>query len=181
MADMQPGDVLDFWFEAGAKKWFAKDDGFDAEITARFGDAHEAAKAGAYDGWAESPQGALALIILLDQFPRNMHRGSALAFAADPIARGHASRAIKAGFDMEMPANVRSWFYLPLEHSENIDDQNRCIELCERSGLEDFAKWARIHADIIARFGRFPHRNAVLGRTSSAEEQAFIDDGGFAG
>jgi len=181
MADIQSKDILDFWFAADEKKWFAGDAGFDAEIAERFGAAHETAKAGGYDSWAATPDGALALIILLDQFPRNIHRGTPLAFAADEKAREQANRAVDAGLDMELPANVRQWIYLPFEHSEDSADQRRCIELCERSGLDDAAKWARDHADIIAHFGRFPHRNAILGRATRDDEQAFLDAGGFAG
>ncbi len=181
MPELTPRDVLDFWFAAGEEKWFAKDDEFDADIAARFGDAHEAAKKGAFDHWAETPQGALALIILLDQFSRNLFRGSPLSFAADEKALALANDAVARGLDMEMPGAVRHWFYLPFEHSEDMADQMRCIELCQRSGLDESVKWAKVHADIIARFGRFPHRNAVLGRQTTPDEQAFLDGGGFAG
>ncbi len=178
---IEPKNVLDFWFAAGAEKWFEKSDDFDAEIIARFRSHHEAARDGSYDDWAETANGCLALIILLDQFPRNMYRGSAEAFAADDKALALAKATVEKGFDMELPQNIRMWIYLPYEHSEEMDDQERCIALMERSQLDDVVAWAHEHADIIRRFGRFPHRNTVLGRVSTAEEIAFLEEGGFAG
>ena len=176
-----PKDVLDFWFSAGEEKWFEKSDSFDAEITARFRHHHEAAREGAYDDWQETANGCLALIILLDQFPRNIYRGSAEAFAADAKALGIAKAMVEKGIDMELPQNVRMWIYLPYEHCEELATQERCIELMQRSGLVDVIEWAHTHADVIRRFGRFPHRNAVLGRESTPEEIAFLEDGGFSG
>ena len=181
MAEIEPRDVLDFWFAAGEDKWFSKDEAFDAEITERFRDHHEAAKRGAYDRWQETANGTLALIILLDQFSRNMYRNSPDAFAADAKALALAKSMVERGSDMELPAAVRQWAYLPYEHSEVMADQDRCIELFERSGLDEAIEWARVHADVIRRFGRFPHRNAVLGRDSTPEELAFLEEGGFAG
>ena len=176
-----PRDVLDFWFAAGEEKWFTKDEAFDQEITARFQDAHEAAKEGAYDSWMESTEGCLALIILLDQFPRNMYRGSAKAFAADAKALTLAKDIVARGVDAEVPADARTWLYMPFEHSEEMADQERCVALFERLGDEEKLKWAKIHADIIEKFGRFPHRNTVLGRQSTGEETEFLEDGGFSG
>ena len=174
-----PDTVLAFWRAAGPDKWYEKNDAFDAEIRARFLATYEAAADGRLT-WDETPDGALALLIVLDQFPRNMFRGSARAFAADPLARTVASRAIERGFD-QLAAAERSFFYLPFEHSEALVDQERCIALNRATGDADALKWAEIHADIIRRFGRFPHRNRVLGRPTTAEEEAYLDGGGFAG
>jgi uncharacterized protein (DUF924 family) len=132
-------------------------------------------------GWEQSAEGALALLILLDQFPRNMFRSKARAFATDPLARAITAGAIVRGFDSQVPKELRNFFYLPFEHSENLADQERCIALNKAGGDQENLKWAEIHADIIRRFGRFPHRNAVLGRSTTPEEQAFLDTGGFAG
>jgi uncharacterized protein (DUF924 family) len=174
-------DVVSFWHETGPDRWFKKDAAFDKEIHERFFDTYEAAAAGKLSHWEQSAQGALALLILLDQFPRNMFRGNARAFATDPIARAVAAGAIVRGFDSQVPKELRSFFYLPFEHSEDLADQDRCIALNKAAGDLENLKWAEIHADIIRRFGRFPHRNAALGRATTPEEQAFLDDGGFAG
>ncbi|HEX9072488.1 MAG TPA: DUF924 family protein [Pseudolabrys sp.] len=174
-------DVVSFWKEAGPERWFNKNAAFDKEIRERFFDTYEAAAAGRLSDWEQSAQGALALLILLDQFPRNMFRGDARAFATDPLARAITAGAIIRGFDSQVPKELRSFFYLPFEHSEDLADQERCIALNKATGDADGLKWAEIHADIIRRFGRFPHRNAALGRTTTPEEQAFLDGGGFAG
>jgi uncharacterized protein (DUF924 family) len=173
--------VLAFWRDAGSDKWFNKNTEFDDEIRARFLDTYEAAAAGKLSDWEATREGAFALIIVLDQFPRNMFRGSARAFAADPLALGVARRAIERGFDLQLPLQERTFFYLPFEHSETLADQERCCALFRAAGDADLLKWAELHADIIRRFGRFPHRNAALGRTTTTEEQAFLDSGGFAG
>jgi uncharacterized protein (DUF924 family) len=175
-----PATVLAFWRAAGPDKWFAKDAAFDADIREMFLATYETAAAGAL-AWDGHPEGALALVIVLDQFPRNMFRDSARAFAADPIARTVAAHAIARGFDQKVELAERSFFYLPFEHSEALADQERCIALNRASGDADALKWAELHADIIRRFGRFPHRNAVLGRTTTPEERVFLDGGGFAG
>jgi uncharacterized protein (DUF924 family) len=175
-----PDDVLRFWREAGEAAWFRKDEDFDAAFRARFLEAHEAAAAGALDGWAETPEGALALILLLDQFPRNCFRGQARMFATDAKAVAVAEAAIAAGHDMAIGQDLRVFFYLPFEHAEDLALQERCVALCTPL-REDYLRFAVLHRDIIARFGRFPHRNAVLGRESSAEELAFLAEGGFAG
>jgi len=179
-AQPSPADVVAFWRAAGPEHWFKKDTGLDADIRRRFLKLHEAAAAGKLTDWEASAEGALALLILLDQFPRNMFRGEARAFASDPLARAVASRAILNGFDGAFP-DLRGFFYLPFEHSEDLADQQRGLTLYKAIGDADGVKWAEIHADIIRRFGRFPHRNAVLGRVSTPEEQSFLDDGGFAG
>jgi uncharacterized protein (DUF924 family) len=176
-----PADVLAFWRAAGPGLWFKKDEAFDADIRARFLRAHEAAARGECDEWAETPEGALALIVLLDQFPRNMFRESPRAFATDEKARAIARAAVDRGFDADFANPLRRFFYTPAMHSENLADQDFCVERCRMAGDEDGAKFALIHRDIIARFGRFPHRNAVLGRTTTREEQAFLDAGGFGG
>lgn len=174
-------DVLAFWFVAGQKRWFEKDEAFDAQISERFQAIYEDAAAERLGGWEMSAESALALVITLDQFPRNMFRGQASAFAADPLARAVADRAIARGFDRQAGMPARQFFYLPFEHSESLADQERGVALMRSTGDADLVKWAELHADIIRRFGRFPHRNAVLGRTATAEEQAFLDGGGFQG
>ena len=175
-----PTDVIAFWRDAGPEKWFEKDTAFDDEIRRRFLTLYEAAASGKLTAWEANAEGALGLLILLDQFPRNMFRGQARTFAADSLARAIASRAILNGFDGAYP-DMRGFFYLPFEHSEELADQERGLTLYKAADDADGLKWAEIHADIIRRFGRFPHRNAVLGRVSTPEEQKFLDDGGFAG
>ena len=176
-----PADIVRFWQEAGPKRWFEKNTDFDAEIHRRFFAAHEAAAGGTLRDWEASAQGTLALLLLTDQFPRNMFRGQARAFATDELARAVAAGALLKGFDAQVPPDLRTFFYLPFEHSENLADQERAIALYRAAGDQDGLKWAELHADIIRRFGRFPHRNPCLGRETTAEEQAFLDQGGFAG
>lgn len=176
-----PQDVLSFWRDAGPKAWFAKSDAFDASIRTQFKDLHHSAARGELSAWEETADGALALLLLLDQFPRNMYRNSAHAFATDPLAHTIALRAIERGFDHQFENALRSFFYLPLEHSENANDQARCIALFEATGDADLIKWAKVHADIITRFGRFPHRNACLGRETTDAEKEFLASGGFKG
>jgi uncharacterized protein (DUF924 family) len=176
---MKPSDIVQFWVHAGPKHWFAKTDRFDAQIRERFETIHHSAARRELADWAQTAQGALALLILLDQYPRNMYRGSAHAFATDPLARCVAKAAIEAGFDRAVDPSLRNFFYLPLMHSEVVEDQDRCVVLSEAAG-EDM-RWPLLHRDIIRRFGRFPHRNAELGRASTAEELAFLHSGGFAG
>jgi len=177
----KPDDVLAFWRAAGEQKWFAKNDAFDAEIKSRFLPTYEAAAKGALSDWEATPEGALALTIVLDQFPRNMFRRDARAFAADAAARAVADRALARGFDRQVPEDQRLFFYLPFEHSEAMADQDRCCALVKALGNPDLLHWAELHADIIRRFGRFPHRNAVLGRTTTPAEKAYLDADGFAG
>lgn len=180
-AKQSAADVLAFWRAAGPDRWFEDDAGFDAAIRERFAATYEDAAAGLLSAWEERPQSALALVIVLDQFPRNMFRNSARAYAADSLARAVAGRAIARGFDRQVAIPERTFFYLPFEHSEELADQERAVALIGETGDADSLKWAELHADIIRRFGRFPHRNAVLGRTTTPEEQAFLDAGGFAG
>jgi uncharacterized protein (DUF924 family) len=186
--DMQPASiaatpkaVVAFWREAGPDKWFSRSDAFDADIRSRFLPTYEAAAAGKLSEWEDQAESALALILVLDQFPRNMFRGDKRAFAADALARDVAHRAINRGFDKTFPPAERTFFYLPFEHSEELDDQERCLALFKAMGDLDLLRWAELHADIIRRFGRFPHRNAMLGRATTAEEKSFLDGGGFSG
>ena len=176
-----PASVLAFWRAAGPEQWFKKDTAFDEDIRARFLETYDAAAAGKLSDWEQTAEGALALTIVLDQFPRNMFRGDARTYAADPRARAVVDRALLRGFDQKVPLSDRQFFYLPFEHSEAMADQERCCALFAATGDAELLKWAELHADIIRRFGRFPHRNAVLGRTTTAEEQTFLDGGGFKG
>ena len=177
-----PSDVVGFWKEAGSKKWFAHDETFDALFRDRFETAHLAAARRALDHWAETPEGSLALLILLDQFPRNVFRGTGHAFATDPLARMFAGRALDAGYDLQVEGDIRRFFYLPLQHSEDRADQDRQVELFRtRMERKPDDRWAEHHHAVIARFGRFPHRNRALGRETTPEEQAFLDADGFRG
>jgi uncharacterized protein (DUF924 family) len=178
MTTIRPSDILRFWTEAGPERWFTKDDNFDADCR-RFEAAHLAAARREFDGWAETAEGALALVLLLDQFPRNLYRGTAHAFATDGLARRVAEAAVEAGHDRLVDLALRNFCYLPFEHSESLSDQERCVALS--SFDPEALKWAVIHRDIIARFGRFPHRNPALGRETTPEEAAFLSEGGFAG
>jgi uncharacterized protein (DUF924 family) len=180
-AAIRPADVLAFWRAAGPDKWFEKSADFDLEVRRRFLPLWHTAGAGGLGQWEETPDGALALVIALDQFPRNMFRGDPRTYATDELARAVAARAIGRGFDQQVSHAERQFFYLPFMHSENPVDQERCLELARRYGDDEFSKYADEHADIIRRFGRFPHRNAALGRAVTPEEQAFLDNGGFAG
>jgi uncharacterized protein (DUF924 family) len=180
-----PMDVTGFWRIAGPGKWFRKDSRFDDSIRLKFEPVHFRAARGEYDAWRGSAEGCLALLILLDQFPRNLWRASAHAFATDPLARTIARQAIQNDFDQEVEPELRPFFYLPFEHSEDPADQDLSVTLTtalrDATGDEETLKWAIVHRDIITRFGRFPHRNRALGRETTPEEQAFLDDGGFAG
>lgn len=176
----KPAEVLRFWTEAGPKQWFAKSDTFDRQCRG-FEDLHHAAARGELDEWRREPAAALALVLLLDQIPRNIFRGSAHAFATDGLALATTVSSIAAGHDQAVSMPLRLFFYLPFEHAEDLEAQRRGVTLVEAAGDEDYARFARLHLDIIARFGRFPHRNAVLGRASTAEERAFLEAGGFSG
>lgn len=173
-------DVVAFWRDAGPARWFRKDAAFDAAFRARFLAAHEAASRGERGEWADSADGALALLILLDQFPRNSFRDTARMFATDAQAREVARAAIEAGFDAQVEPALRAFFYLPLMHSELLADQDRSVQL-NRPLADESLRFAVMHRDIIEKFGRFPHRNAVLGRATTPDEQRFLDHGGFAG
>jgi len=176
-----PADVLAFWREAGPDRWFAKDDAFDDAIRAKFLGTYEAAAARKLESWTETAEDALALVIVLDQFPRNMFRGQARVYEHDALARHYANIALKRGYDQDVPERERNFLFLPFMHSEDMNDQERCVALYREAGDTENLKWAENHAAIVRRFGRFPHRNPVLGRATTPEEQAFLDDGGFKG
>lgn len=171
-------EVVGFWRDAGMDKWFRGGEAFDAECRARFLDAHFAAARRECEGWMDTAEGALALLVLLDQIPRNVFRGSGHAFASDGLALHYATRAIAAGFDAASEAGLRMFFYLPFEHSEDMADQDRAVALFAALGNANLLAYANAHRDVIARFGRFPHRNAALGRTNTPDEQAWLDAGG---
>lgn len=183
--DVTAQQVLQAWREAGPAQWFGKNETFDRRLARDFEAAHHAAARGELDDWAQDAEGALALLILLDQIPRNIYRQSGHAFATDGKARAIASTAIAAGHDLATEAILRPFFYLPYEHSEDMDDQDEAVRLCAAlkaaEGDAGTLHWAEVHRDIIVRFGRFPHRNAALGRRTTPSEQAFLDEGGFAG
>lgn len=172
--------VVCFWWEAGPKLWFAKDPAFDARFRAQFLPAHERAARGELDSWRQTPIGSLALLILLDQFPRNAFRGTARMYATDPVAREVARDAIAAGHMEAVARELRTFFVLPFGHSERLPDQEMAVRLARALGEPDWSAAER-HRGIIYRFGRFPHRNAILGRDSTAEERAYLADGGYQG
>ena len=176
-----PQTIVDFWREAGEAAWFRKDEAFDEAVRRRFGDIYERAAAGVLDGWCEEPNGALALVILLDQFPRNMFRGTPQAFATDEKAKAIGVRALARGDHENVEEDLNAFLAMPLMHSEDLADQDAGVDWMERIGNEANRKSAREHRAIVSRFGRFPHRNAVLDRSTTADEQAFLDAGGFAG
>lgn len=173
-------DVLAFWFDERARRhWFDSTPAFDAEVRARLLPLHGAAAAGRLAAWRRSPRGCLALVVLLDQVPRNAFRGRPAAYATDPLAREVAVEALDRGFDAGMTQAERMMLYLPLEHSEDLADQERCVRLMETLDSEPaWADYARRHRDVIARFGRFPHRNAILGRPGRPAETAFLNETG---
>lgn len=171
-------EVNRFWIEAGPKKWFQKNDDFDTEIKRKFEGMYEEAAAGSLDHWAADPQGCLALILLLDQFSRNMFRDTPKMFATDRKALELASLAIDKDYPQALPEDMRPFVAMPFMHSEDVTDQERSVELQRKLGGEENVKYAILHLDVIRRFGRFPHRNSILGRTTTPEEQAYLDDGG---
>jgi uncharacterized protein (DUF924 family) len=181
MAD--PVEVLDYWIgELGPDGWYAGGADIDAECRLRFLDLWQAAADGGLEHWVDGTVGTLAYLVVTDQIARNIHRGSPLAFATDPLALAAAGRAVDAGWDMGAPEPERQFFYLPFEHSEALGDQDRAVDLIgarlPEGGAETLLH-ARAHREIIRRFGRFPFRNAVLGRVSTADEEAFLAEGGY--
>lgn len=176
-----PQTIVDFWREAGPERWFGKDAAFDETIRQRYGDLYEMAARGELDHWAENANGALALIILLDQFPRNMFRDTPLAFATDGKALAIARQALSRGDHEIVAEDVNQFLAMPFMHSEVHADQEACVAWMERIGDERNVAFAEEHRDIIAKFGRFPHRNAILGREPAEAEKAYLDQGGFAG
>jgi uncharacterized protein (DUF924 family) len=172
--------VLDFWLGAGPEAWYRQDDAFDAEITARFASLWEQGAAGALDApWATTPRGALALIVLLDQVPRNMFRGEARAFHSDARALSVACQSLDRGWDMRVDGPERQFFYMPFMHSERLADQDHCVGLFAERMPGDNLLHARAHREIIRQYGRFPYRNAALGRKTTEREQSFLDAGGY--
>jgi uncharacterized protein (DUF924 family) len=181
--DHVPGaaaDVIAFWREAGPRRWFKKNAAFDADFRDRFLALHERAATGELDAWAQTAEGALALLILLDQFPRNAFRDSARMYATDAQARRIARLALEHQLDLQVPRELRNFMYLPLSHSEHPADHELCVARAGALG-KDEQRYALLHQDIIRRFGRFPHRNALLGRASTQEEERFLAEGGFSG
>ena len=173
-------DVVAFWRDAGPERWFAKSDAFDAACIDRLAAAHQAAASGRLDHWADTGEGALALLVLLDQFPRNAFRGTPRMYATDEKARRIAADAIDAGFEHDVHPTWQLFLRLPFAHSESLADQDRSVALAGETGGPNLER-AEHHRDIIRRFGRFPHRNPILGRAMRPEEQCFLDEGGFAG
>jgi len=186
MTDHHPDEVLAFWFGTGAdygkrhKRWFGKDAAFDAGIARRFLALHE--ELGANHEWLDRPRACLARILVLDQFPRNMFRGTTRAFASDALALEAARHAVASGYDHQLLPVERLFVYLPFEHSERLEDQERACELCAPlaafAETDDVLRYAVAHRDIIRRFGRFPHRNAILGRASTPAELEFLSQPG---
>ena len=176
-----PDDVLKFWREAGPDRWWKKDAAFDATIRTRFLVTWEAARDGKLSAWQDSDGGALALVIVLDQFPRNMFRNDPKMFSTDAKAAAVADRAIHEGRDARTPKDLLAFLYMPFMHIETDAGQARSVELFTKLGDAHNLKFAHEHADIVQRFGRFPHRNATLGRATTPEEAAFLEAGGFAG
>ena len=174
-------DVLTFWRSAGDERWYKRDDAFDASVRERFLALWHKAVAGELSSWETTDDGALALVILLDQFPRNMFRGDPKAFSSDAQALEVAHRALARGADKRIEAPLLQFLYLPFMHSEDLADQSRCVDLFRTTADTENLRYAEEHADIVRRFGRFPHRNRALRRTTTPEEQAFLDGGGFSG
>ncbi|KQV34816.1 hypothetical protein ASE37_13985 [Rhizobium sp. Root268] len=170
-----PEEVLSFWFEElSYEAWFTADAGLDAQCTRRFRDTHLALSRGLDERWRATPEARLAAIILFDQLPRNMYRASPLAFATDSLALREARLALDAGIDADMTVHQRAFLYLPFEHSENLTDQTDSVRLFAALGDPKYLDFAIRHCEIIRKFGRFPHRNAILGRNSTEAEIAFL-------
>ena len=170
----QAQSLLDFWFgEENQKKWFKSTSEFDLYIHLNYSQLWQQGLLGQLNHWQDYPYSALALVILLDQFPLNMYRNTEKAFATEQMALQMAKNAINKGFDKQVKAKERGFFYLPFMHSENLDDQNDSVQLFEQAGLDTY--WPKHHQKIIQQFGRFPHRNAILGRQSTAEETAWLE------
>ena len=173
----EPKKILEFWFADSSKSyWFERNEEFDRTIIERFVPWLEPASDGQYDAWQSNARGALALVLLFDQIPRNAFRGEPRSFAYDGKALQIADRALEQGYDRSLSNDERLFLYLPFEHSEDRKTQARCVTLMGQLGNDDYLDYARRHQVIIDRFGRFPHRNAILGRTSSEEELAFLKE-----
>lgn len=177
-----PVEVLEFWLEEiGEAGWYAGGEEIDNLCRERFGDLWQAAHDGGLEHWVDGTVGTLAYLVLTDQIPRNIHRGSNLSFATDALARAAARKAVEAGWDLGAPMPERQFFYMPFEHSEDPEDQALCVRLmAERlAGMDDTLLHARAHQEIIRRYGRFPTRNEALGRPSTPEERVYLQQGGY--
>jgi len=173
---ISPQDILDFWYAPDMRRsWFNSTPELDASIRERFEPLWEAAVRGELDAWRSSPQGCLALAIILDQFPLNMFRGTAKSFSSEGQAIAAAKQAIAQGYDRQIDKAQLAFLYMPLMHSEDLADQDLSVALFAAAGLENNLRFAQHHRDIVRRFGRFPHRNTILGRSSSAEELAYLE------
>ena len=173
---MSATDILDFWYAEDMRaKWFASNPQLDARIKEKYEQVWDAAVRGELDAWLNQPDGCLALAIILDQFPLNMFRGSAKSFSSEQQAVAVAKHAIGLGYDQLIERAQVAFLYLPLMHSENLADQDLCVQLFSAAGLENHLRFAQHHREIVRRFGRFPHRNAILGRPSSAEELSYLN------
>lgn len=171
-----PEAILDFWYtEPASQHWFQSTPELDRLIRERYQALWQQAREGGLDSWKDTPEGCLALAIVLDQFPLNMFRGQPESFATEQQAIGVSRHAVDQGFDRQIPKERLAFLYMPLMHSESLDDQDRSIALFEAAGLEDNLRFARHHREIVRRFGRFPHRNAILGRASSEEELRWLE------
>ena len=179
--DITPEAILAFWREAGQARWYKRDAAFDTAIRSQFLPLWRKSAAGELSSWEASDDGALALVIVLDQFPRNMFRDDIRTYSSDALAREVAGRAIARGADLRVDRALLEFLYMPFMHSEQLSDQLRCVELFREAGNAENLRSAEDHADIIRRFGRFPHRNRILGRMTTSEERAFLDQGGFSG
>ena len=175
---MQPDDIINFWLQAGPQIWFKKDEAFDQSVKEKFQTLPDQIIEGQYDHWQTNPNGMLASVIALDQFPRNIHRDTARAFAYDEAARKYAKTAIDQQWDQQVRGELKAFFYLPFMHSEDINDQQYCLDIYNKAGDEDGADYARRHMELIEKYGRFPHRNAILGRKSTPEELAYLNTEG---
>lgn len=176
---LRPRDLLDHWFETlSFKDWFGGSEGLDEELRRRFGMAIAPLSADLPEEWVATPDNRLAAILLFDQIPRNIHRGTPAAFATDPLALSLAREAVTRGEDHAVDPARRAFFYLPFEHSENLDDQNTSVALFAALGDPVFLDYAERHRVVIQRFGRFPHRNGILGRVSTPEEEAYLAEPG---
>jgi uncharacterized protein (DUF924 family) len=178
----KPDEILAFWLdEVGPAGWYVQDEALDETIRVRFGADYAAAMEGRFGLWLTYPAGVLAYVVLLDQFPRNMFRGSAEAFESDRIALAAAKQAIHRGWDLKIDPPARQFFYLPLMHAETLSDQDRCVRLFKERmpEAEDNLLHARVHREVIRRYGRFPYRNAVLGRHDTQAERDFAERGGY--
>jgi len=174
-------EVIEFWEQAGPEAWYKQDDAFDQKVRDRFGDLWDRARSGACEGWPSNARGALAKIILLDQFPRNMFRNDPRAYATDDLAKKSACYAIDRSWDLKVAGLMRQFFYMPFMHSERIADQDHCVRLMkERMNEGNNLLHARAHRQIIRTFNRFPYRNEALGRTSTPAEVEFLTNGGYA-